>query len=249
VRLHGRALAPPGTRLLLRRNGAVAASSTGLSVSLDVDRREAPVAYRLEVEWADATSGWAAPWVVSNAITIGSSIVDAAAAATTRVPSSLGTSASASTEVGRFAGWRVEKDAITRASVAATSGSDGLALEFRLASAGRSTWAAAAAALPPGLGVDDELRFSAQANRPLRLSVQARAPGGSGEQRWRRSVYLDETRRDIVVPLRTLTPVGKGPVQARLSQSDKLLLVIDRTHAVAGASGRILFEDIRLVRP
>jgi len=99
------------------------------------------------------------------------------------------------------------------------------------------------------MGPDDHLHFTAWASRPLRISVQVRAPQGTEGQRWRRSVYLDRTPREVVVAARDLTPVGRGAVTARLAHVDSLLLVVDRTHAEAGASGRVTVEDVRLVRP
>jgi len=246
VRLQGRALAPAGSRLVLRRNGAVVASSTGLSLSFDVDRREAAAAYRLEVEWDDATPGRSAPWIVTNAISVGSSPVEAAATAITPVPSS---SASSSSEVGRFSDWRLEKDALTRAAVAATSGADGLVFEFGLASAGREAWAAAAAALPAEVGVDDEVRFSAQANHPLRLSVQVRAPGGAGEQRWRRSVYLDQTPRRLTLPFNTLLPIDTASTpRLPLADITALLVVVDTVHTRPGAAGTVTFDELWMAR-
>jgi hypothetical protein len=61
------------------------------------------------------------------------------------------------------------------------------------------------------VGEFDRLRFSARASRPTRVSVQIRIPGEPSSLRWQRSVYLDETARDVDVPFDEMRPIGPAP--------------------------------------
>lgn len=243
VRFHAQALAPAGSRLVLRRNGEVVAASSGLTLTHDaVLRATERAAYRVEVEWPKALP---APWIVTNAIGFQPGRGSSPHASTDVSTAQGGETHSRAALIG---GWRAEKDPASEARFEPLP--DGLGLDFRFSLAGsvRDTWAAIAGSLPLAIGPDDEVRFSAEASRPMRLSVQVRAPGGEDGQRWRRSVYIDETRREVVLPFSEFTPVGREPPAARLSQCDALLFVVDRTHAVAGSAGRVTLEGIRVVR-
>ena len=80
----------------------------------------------------------------------------------------------------------------------------------------------------------------------MRVSVQVRVPSRREGERWQRSVYVDETPRDLSVFLDDLRPIGPtSSWKANLSKADTLLLVVDTTNARPGAAGRVRFEDLR----
>ena len=84
----------------------------------------------------------------------------------------------------------------------------------------------------------------------MRLSVQLRVPTAGEGKRWQRSVYLDQTARDMVVPFAELVPVGPsrtGPPELAAVRS--LLFVVDTVNARPDASGRFVLEDVRFFSP
>jgi hypothetical protein len=94
----------------------------------------------------------------------------------------------------------------------------------------------------------DRIIFTARADRPMRLSVQLRAPGGEGE-RWRRSVYLDQTPRIIELPFADFRPAdAASAAQPVLSKIDSVLFVVDTVNTRIGSNGQIQIDDIRYAR-
>ena len=101
----------------------------------------------------------------------------------------------------------------------------------------------------PALSGYDRLMFTARADRPLRLSVQLRVPTPGDGERWHRSVYIDETPREITVFFDEMTPRGvtaqRRPV---LSNVRDLLFVIDSVNTKPGSSGVIWLDDLKYGR-
>jgi hypothetical protein len=94
----------------------------------------------------------------------------------------------------------------------------------------------------------ERLVFSARADRPMRLSVQLRSPGGEGE-RWRRSVYLDSTPRTVDLAFNDFRPVGStSTAQPELTKIDSILFVVDTINNKAGSNGQIQVDDIQYAR-
>ncbi len=104
--------------------------------------------------------------------------------------------------------------------------------------------------------LDDELRhqgydrvqFTISADRPMRFDVQIRLPGGGSDgRRWRRSIYVDQTPRPLVLPLDTFEPVGRPtstrPVVAHLNA---VLFVVDTMNTPPGARGTITVANAAL---
>ena len=58
----------------------------------------------------------------------------------------------------------------------------------------------------PALAEYDRLMFSARADKPMRLWVQLWLQVHTGNRYWRRSVYLDNTERDVSVNFDDLKP-------------------------------------------
>ena len=80
----------------------------------------------------------------------------------------------------------------------------------------------------------------------MRVSVQVRTSVGGEGRRWQRSVYLDETPRDVVVALGDMRPVapgGAGPIPVRDLRA--LLFVVDTVNTRPGSSGQVTFDRIR----
>jgi hypothetical protein len=94
----------------------------------------------------------------------------------------------------------------------------------------------------------DRLMFSARADKPMRLWVQLSRQVPSGNQHWRRSVYLDSDEREIVVPFLDMRAVGDAPPVVPLDTVKAFQFVIDQTNTPLGASGRVWFDDIRYAR-
>ena len=91
------------------------------------------------------------------------------------------------------------------------------------------------------LRVFNRLAFRASASRPMRLSVQLRLPDG---RRWQRSVYLDETAREIVVPMAAMTSVTGGTRRMHLERANALLFVVDTVNTSPGTAGETWIDSI-----
>jgi hypothetical protein len=84
----------------------------------------------------------------------------------------------------------------------------------------------------------------------MRISVQVRTSAGGEGPRWQRSVYLDETPRDVLVAFSDMNPVapgGAGPVSVRDLRA--LRFVVDTVNTTPGSSGQVTFDHIRFVSP
>lgn len=102
-----------------------------------------------------------------------------------------------------------------------------------------------------GIGVGKALTerthvaFRAHASRPMRVSVQARAPHSG--HRWQRSIYLDAEPREVAVGLDDLTAIGSSSAFDPGS-ADTLLFVVDTTNAHPGFEGSFTIENLRVER-
>ena len=88
------------------------------------------------------------------------------------------------------------------------------------------------------------LRLQLRADRPMRISLQLRRPDG---RRWRDSIYVDDSARDLVVPLARLASVDGRSGAAVATEMNSLLLVVDLVNAVPGASGKLTIERVALL--
>ena len=139
--------------------------------------------------------------------------------------------------------WRIEKDADSSGEVAEVPG--GFRLIYRLREGERvSQFVAAAADL--SVSPFTALVFSARAERPMRVSVQLRFPGE--EERWVKSIYLDEQPRDLIVRVDQLAPADRTDSRLPdLSRAGSLLFVVDLTNATPGSSGGFTITGLRTV--
>lgn len=235
-----RSNAPPGSSVALFRNGQMIAEQPGATL-----QHELPAArgvLRVEVRLNRGGGSPPVPWIVSNPIYVSPLAVPpqprAIAEETTRLD-----------EPGAERSWHIEH----------RSGSDGtleragdgpVAVRYGLR-ATTSEPQFVAVVLPEGarLKLFDRLSLRASADKPMRLSIQLRKPDGAQGQRWHRSIYVDQTPRDVTVPWNDMTPVGRTDTfRPDLARIEDLLFVVDTTNTAPGERGRFSIEDLRLER-
>lgn len=236
--LRVRANVPPGGWIVLFRDGVQVHRVASNALEYASDR---PGVYRAEA-WLPAPGREAfAPWIVGNPIYAGWTEVRA-----DRADPDM-TGPTFWLEV-KDPIWAVEHDAASRADMQR----DGERIRLRYSLGGQDA-DAPYAALAAAASVDERaagISFRGSADRPMRVSVQLRAPGAGAGERWHRSVYLDTTPRDVVVPFSELMPIGpEAAPHPRSSRVRTLLFVVDTVNARPGASGRFTLEEIRFYAP
>ena len=105
-----------------------------------------------------------------------------------------------------------------------------------------------ALAMPAGesIATYDRLMFTSRADRPMRLSVQFRLANG---ERWRRSIYLDETSRQVSVFFADVRPVDvASPRRLPLNGVRDVLFVVDTVNAIPGTAGQVWIDDVKYGR-
>jgi hypothetical protein len=234
--------APSTARIVLFKDGEPAKEAVG--TSLEYEGGHQPGVYRVEVMLPNAV----VPWIVSNPIYVGYP------ATAPPVPGRGGAKESVSVYAdGPATGWTVEHSATAQAALDVIKSVGGTQLELRYALSGAastSPYAALAVAAGPALRQHTRVTFMARADRPMRASVQLRMPGGpAGSQRWQRSVYVDETPREITVFFDETTPVGTTVTRRpALDQVQSLLFVVDTVNTPPGTAGRLLLDAVRYER-
>ena len=221
----------PNARLTLVTDGRPVASGRG---SLTYSSIATPGAYRVEVTYPEV----AMPWIVSNPIYVGldaSAPVEPTPVATADVLDLLGAS-----------GWRVEHDAGSTGQLDPTA--DGLRFGYALGSGPPASQYAAAGVPVAVKGSFDRVQLTVRADRPMRISVQVKLPGGGG-QRWRRSAYVDDQTRALVLPLSTFTDADRpSTLQPIASQILEVLIVVDTVNTVPGTHGTVWLTGAALGR-
>lgn len=217
-----RATVPDGGRLVLMRGGGEIASVNGGTLE---HRLEQAGVYRVEVRAPTAPGSPAVPWLVSNPVYLRDRLPpDVSAVPAVQIVRDLGGLA-----------WRVEHDPGSRATLSPGEGSTRLSYELRTGERA-SQFAALVADLPPNSPPFDSLLLTARASAPMRVSVQLRF--ANGDERWGRSLYLDEQARSVTVRVPDMLPAGS----ARGARPDPrratgLLFVVDLANAAPGAAG------------
>ncbi|HXE79982.1 MAG TPA: hypothetical protein VNK41_04470 [Vicinamibacterales bacterium] len=245
VTLEARVPDTPGVTLVLLRNGSVAATTQGPSLTYEHRPVESGIAvYRVEARLDSAKSAWRVPWIVSNAIRIAPEAPPRPvepqlppAEAVRRIP-----------EDPKLNPWLVEHSKDSTGAIEPLPGR-GVRLKYDLAGGSpRGQYAAAVLTFVPGTFEDwDRIRFRGQASNEMRLSVQVREPLKG--RRWIRSVVLFPDAREITVRLDDMNVpepelAGKPPRRELAS----ILFVVDTTHTVPGTSGWVAIQDVRLER-
>ena len=154
---------------------------------------------------------------------------------------------------GSFDRWRTETSETSTASLARESAAESapLLFDFALGDGPRAgQYAALAAETRGGVAPYDRLTLRAQAARPMRLSIQARvAVSPSVDEAWSRSVYLDETERNVTVRFSDLLPVGRTRSPAiPVEEVHSIIFVVDLTNAQPGTQGQVRLAGVDLER-
>lgn len=212
--------------------GREVASGTGRVVTA----LTAPGLYRVEVRWP----GVDVPWIMSAPVFVPPT--EAAPDVAQAVSGHIEEIALAATGP-----WAVEQHQATTASQMTTGAANTFMFTFNDQDAGQ--FAALVHPLDPSRAFE-EIRFTVRADRPRRFSVQVRLPGNGDGERWVRSVYADETPREVRVRLEDFEPAdrptSRRPVAARL---ESLLFVVDEPHTARGSSGRLEISGVSLRGP
>lgn len=222
----------PQAMVSIRNQGREVGSGSGRAVA----SLTTPGLYRVEVRWP----GRQVPWMMSAPVFVPPS---PAAPAITPDAMAMG-QAIALAPAGP---WVVEHHPATTASQTASAASNTFTFSFNNQDAGQ--FAALVHPLDPSQAFE-EIHLTVRADRPRRFSVQVRLPGPGEGERWVRSVYADETPREIRVRLEDFEPAdrptSRRPVAARLQS---LLFVVDEPHTVRGSSGRLEISAVSLRGP
>ena len=232
-----RANAPEGGRIVLFKDGRIAAEDRASALNFDSKGEQGT--YRTEVYLPEAPGNAPIPWIVSNPIYIHSSDWG--------VPAPIDYPKPAMTLSIQGGPWKVETDGTSTAQVSQTEPPKGPAeFTYRLADGTRTgQYAALVVGVGGALTARTHLVVRANAARPMRLSVQARNPRSGG--RWQKSIYLDSQVRNVVVPFAEMSPVGTS-MKFDPSQADTVMLVVDLTNTKPGTSGSLTIHDLRIER-
>ena len=243
--IDARISAPPGTTLVVRRNGHVFHEVASDTVRIDVGAQ--PGAYRIEAYLPSALRGSSSvPWILTNPIYIGMRSAHQPDTLTTAPPTTDRMSLST-------AGWQTEASAGSVSHLAQGALTDrSPALEWRFELSGgarRQQFAAMRFALDPDLRTRDRLQLRVTSDRPRRLWAQLRAPGGRDGERWGKTFYVDETLRVIELGFADFQPLGLvSSERPDVERVDSLLFVIDTLNSRPGAAGVLEFADVSLAR-
>lgn len=258
--LRVRSNAPPGARVLLRRDQTVIAERSEAEFDLDVGT--APGVYTAMVRLDSRVEG--PPWVVANPIYVRAATSAGAqdrddARPTTRRDgvSAAGTSAVQSVRSlfdGRtLAGWSPEYDSTSGALVDLVPLVNGARVRLRYGLAGGGAvgqYSAAAVSTESGVGGATGLSVSLRADVPIRISVQVRAEvAGAAPERWQRSVYVDVQEAERIIRFADMRPVGETHTPTPPPDSVRtIMFVLDTTNSAPGASGQLWIGNPRLIR-
>jgi hypothetical protein len=229
VTFSGGVVAPPGATSVLIRNGVVAHEAKGNGWQFQADGARA--VYRVEVRIPGAPGNPPIPWIVSNPIYVG-----------VFNPPPQDDEASGDPLPETDVSWRPETDSSSHADVIRAP-SNGVTFRFGLGGGPAiHQFAAAAGPKPPVFASSTAVTFSVRASRPLRFTVQLRQ---AGDKRWLRSIYADETTRDVTVKWDDMRPAApNAEPHPAFAKVDDFLFIVDTTNTAPGTSGEIEISGI-----
>ena len=227
-------------------NGRPVESSTGPTLTYEAAAERA--AYRLEVRLPGAASDEAAiPWLLSNPIYVGR--FEAASPAPWKPRDTLVQYSGGPPEPKR---WGIEKNQQSEGLLDFVKDADqGTRLLLRYALSGSTAghaWVALGMLSGARLAEYDRVMFTARADQPMRIWVQLWLPTPTGNQYWRRSVYLDPADHEIVVRFGDMLPVDDASATAPLADVKSIMFMIDQTHTPLGRGGKVWLDNIRYAR-
>ena len=244
--------APDGSRIHLLRDGQVVAEASG--AVLRHQASELAAVYRAEVYLpGDERAG--VPWLLSNPIFVGGAPAPAWPSFVPALESPVYTDdvlRRLAQRVDSVPGWGNENsDRAVGAYVVTPDGTGPrLRLHFEIRGAPEDS-PYASLGMPAGKDIAKFTRvaFRARAERPMRIWVQLWTTVPEGNQYWRRSVYLDETLRDISIPFEEMLPTpAAAPRAVPLSRIISIMFVIDTVHTPLGTTGNVWIDDVRYQR-
>lgn len=241
--LRVRSNAPEGFSTSIIDGAGVIATGTGQE--LDVPAPGTPAAYRVEIRAVEREGQPA--WIVSNPIYVRAAGTPVASP----TPPVAATASARLFDGATTTGWRTEHDPVSRAALDLSSTGDPLALALDYALAGapaRNQFAALVVETPGGAAPYDRLAIRLRATTPMRVSVQARiAATTSRDEHWARSVYVDETPRDVVIPFDDMMPLGQTRTP-RLPAANvhSLIFAVALTNTAPGSTGTLWIEHAAL---
>jgi hypothetical protein len=230
VRVHG----PRGTRLTLYRNGEPWHETDRTDFRLDVPAE--PSVWRLEARVPTSPGQPPTPWLVTNPVYLDTYAEHRRAAAVAQPPGVIPMGlpvASGVTEQSPAALSALRPRAVIE-------GREVSRWDFSLSPRDSSPYAALVIESLDLTGTD-RLLLRAQADQPMRLSVQLRHPSDSGDgERWGSSVYIDQTDREYAIPLSGFRPIGDAAAAPPLDRIDRVLLVVDTVNHQPTHTGHLL---------
>jgi hypothetical protein len=239
--LRVRSNAPQGFRTRLLEGAEVLVDTEEQVIELEVGGT--PAVYRVEIVAAERP--WQPVWIVSNPIYVRPRTLGPEPPLPFQ-----GEDRRVLFDGGTTAGWRVERDERSLASMSVEPARPPLLrLDYQLAHApATNQFAALVVETPGGLGPYGRLALRVRSNRPARLSVQARAAATPAQDHhWVRSVYVDGDWRDVVVPFDEFRPlVEQTPPTLSGERIHSLLFAMELTNTAPGSSGRIELERVAL---
>jgi hypothetical protein len=241
VTFHIESNAPANSRAFLVKDGVHSAEWT--NARQDFTIMETGV-YRVEVHVPDAPGRPPIPWIVTNPIYVRTETRPAVeqGSATTFTPRYQDQSAE---------GWMVEKNAQSQGAIDVVNTLTGKQLKLRFALGGADADSPFVGFAMPAGPIDgsDRIVFTAMASRPMRMSVQLRAPGEPVDRRWRRSVFVDEMLRSFTIRFDDMRALGSSSTtHPALGGVRDVLFVIDGTNARPGSNGQIWLDDVKYGR-
>jgi hypothetical protein len=246
ARLEAEAVAPPGTELVLLRDGREVAR--GPRIAEDVG----PGVYRVEayLEARRVPGRAPLPWILTNPIGVfpAAEASERAQRAVVLPPPATPPAPPTETqdfEDGRLARhWQVDRAPDASGSLRITEGA--LRWDFRLGEGARS-YSSVADYRPRDLSRAAGVALRVRASERFRFDLQLRAQAGEEHRIWRRSVLAGPEWREAYVPfaaLRTYDPRGGRP---DLSRVVGVYFEVEAAHLPPGRAATLWIDDMGLV--
>jgi len=235
VTIRVRANVPPGGCIVLFHDGREIDRVSEDALVYASNRRGV---YRAEVWLEAARDARPRPWIVGNPVYIGTP------EASPPLPS-IDANGLAFPVATDGPSWRVEHGPGSRASLDRTA--QDVTLRYALADREPSAALVSTSTIEPRA---TGLAFVGRADRPMRISLQVRTSTGGEGARWERSVYLDETPRDVLVAfgdMRPAAPAAAPPPPVRDLRA--VLFAVDPVNARPGSAGQVTLDHVRFVSP